>query len=103
MAALRRTADDLINMENALAEYSDKVVRGEDALQEDLLFHLAIAKASGNPTLNTFMLKITPEIINNFLKSIMCVIRILLLKVFKNIKQLLMQFETKILRLQKVQ
>lgn len=72
LAALRRTADDLINMENALAEYSEKVVRGEDALQEDLLFHLAIAKASGNPTLNTFMLKITPEIINNFEKHHVC-------------------------------
>ena len=52
LAALRRTEDDLIHLENALAAYSDKVIRGEDAVQEDLLFHLAIAKASGNPTLN---------------------------------------------------
>jgi len=72
LAALRRTQEDLINMENALADYSEKVVRGEDAMQEDLLFHLAIAKASGNPTLNTFMLKITPEIINNFEKHHVC-------------------------------
>lgn len=72
LAALRRTEDDLIHMENALADYSEKVVRGEDALQEDLLFHLAIAKASGNPTLNTFMLKITPEIINNFEQHHVC-------------------------------
>jgi GntR family transcriptional repressor for pyruvate dehydrogenase complex len=33
---------------------------------------LAIARASGNPTLNTFMLKITPEIINNFEKHHVC-------------------------------
>lgn len=72
LAALRRNEDDLVNMENALADYSEKVVRGENALQEDLLFHLAIAKASGNPTLNTFMLKITPEIINNFEKHHVC-------------------------------
>ena len=72
LAALRRTQDDLINLDNALADYSEKVVRGEDAMQEDLLFHLAIAKASGNPTLNTFMLKITPEIINNFEKHHVC-------------------------------
>ena len=72
LAALRRSEDDLVNMENALADYSEKVVRGENALQEDLLFHLAIAKASGNPTLNTFMLKITPEIINNFEKHHVC-------------------------------
>ena len=72
LAALRRTQDDLINLDNALADYSEKVIRGEDAMQEDLLFHLAIAKASGNPTLNTFMIKITPEIINNFEKHHVC-------------------------------
>lgn len=72
LAALRRTEDDLIHLENALAAYTDKVIRGEDAVQEDLLFHLAIAKASGNPTLNTFMLKITPEIITNFEKHHVC-------------------------------
>ena len=71
-AAMRRTADDLIHLENTLADYSDKVIRGEDAVQEDLLFHLAIAKASANPTLNTFMLKITPEIITNFEKHHVC-------------------------------
>lgn len=71
-AALRRTTDDLIHLENTLADYSDKVIRGEDAVQEDLLFHLAIAKASANTTLNTFMLKITPEIITNFEKHHVC-------------------------------
>lgn len=72
LAALRRTTHDIINIENALAEYSDKVIRGEDAVQEDLLFHLAIAKASGNPTISSFMLKITPEIITNFEKHHVC-------------------------------
>ena len=72
LAAIRRTTDALVRMENALTAYSDKVIAGEDAVQEDLLFHLAIARASGNPTLNTFMLKITPEIINNFEKHHVC-------------------------------
>ena len=72
LAAIRRTTDDLIHLENALTAYSDKVIAGEDAVQEDLLFHLAIARASGNPNLNTFMLKITPEIINNFEKHHVC-------------------------------
>ena len=72
LAAIRRTTDDLVRMENALKVYSDKVKAGEDAVQEDLLFHLAIARASGNPNLNTFMLKITPEIINNFEKHHVC-------------------------------
>ena len=72
LAAMRRTEQDLIMIENALNAYRDKVINGEDAVQEDLLFHLAIAKASGNSTMNTFMLIITPEIITNFQKHHVC-------------------------------
>ncbi|WP_299115387.1 FadR/GntR family transcriptional regulator [uncultured Winogradskyella sp.] len=72
LAALRRTEEDLEKMKNALDAYTEKVLNGEDAVQEDLLFHLAIAKASGNSTMNTFMLIITPEIITNFEKYHVC-------------------------------
>jgi len=72
LASLRRTDADLKQMTDALAAYSEKVLKGEDAVQEDLLFHLAIAKASGNTTLNTLMLMITPEIITNFEKHHVC-------------------------------
>lgn len=72
LAALRRTNDDLIQMRLTLDAYRDKVLNGQDAVQEDLLFHLAIAKASGNSTMNTFMLIITPEIITNFEKYHVC-------------------------------
>lgn len=72
LAALRRTDADLVQMKNALEAYKEKVLAGEDAVQEDLLFHLAIAKAAGNSTLNTIMLMITPEIITNFEKHHVC-------------------------------
>jgi GntR family transcriptional repressor for pyruvate dehydrogenase complex len=72
LAATRRTEKDLIIMQEALSAYKDKVDNGEDAIQEDLLFHLAIAKASGNSTMNNFMLIITPEIITNFQKHHVC-------------------------------
>ncbi len=72
LAALRRTDDDLKLMKEALDAYANKVLKGEDAVQEDLLFHLAIAKASGNSTMNTFMLIITPGIITNFEKYHVC-------------------------------
>ena len=72
LAAERRTDEDLECMENALIAYKNKVLKGEDAVQEDLLFHLAIAKASKNATLNTIMLMITPEIITNFEKYHVC-------------------------------
>ncbi len=72
LAALRRTDEDLVHLKNTLDAYRVKVLKGHDAVQEDLLFHLAIAKASGNSTMNTFMLTITPEIITNFEKYHVC-------------------------------
>ena len=72
LAALRRTEEDLVKMKGTLDAYSAKVLNGEDAVQEDLLFHLSIAKASGNSTMNRFMLIITPEIITNFEKYHVC-------------------------------
>lgn len=72
LAASRRTKEDLVQIKEALEAYKTTVLNGEDAVQEDLLFHLAIAKASGNSTMNTFMLIITPEIITNFEKYHVC-------------------------------
>ncbi|MET1260607.1 FadR/GntR family transcriptional regulator [Flagellimonas sp. DF-77] len=72
LASLRRTEEDLEKMREALDAYRTKVVNGQDAVEEDLLFHLAIAKASKNSTMNTFMLIITPEIITNFEKYHVC-------------------------------
>ena len=72
LASLRRTEADLKRIKNALNDYTKKVLNNENAVQEDLLFHLAIAKASKNSTLNTFMLSITPEIITNFAKYHVC-------------------------------
>ena len=72
LAALRRTEEELVLIKEALNAYTIKVLAGEDAVQEDLLYHLAIAKASGNSTMNTFMLMITPEIITNFEKYHVC-------------------------------
>ncbi|WP_396590514.1 FadR/GntR family transcriptional regulator [Allomuricauda sp. R78024] len=72
LAALRRTEEDLEKMRQALDAYRQKVLDGKDAVEEDLLFHLAIANASKNSTMNTFMLIITPEIITNFEKYHVC-------------------------------
>ena len=72
LAALRRSDCDLKNIKKAFDAFEKKIVSGEDAFQEDLLFHLAIAKASGNSMMNTFMLIITPEIITKFEKYHPC-------------------------------
>ncbi|MGA9638093.1 FadR/GntR family transcriptional regulator [Flavobacterium sp.] len=72
LAATRRTEEDLIQIKAALDAYSEKVLKGEDAVQEDLIFHLAIARASGNNTMNNMMLIIIPEILINFEKYHVC-------------------------------
>ncbi|MFP4844299.1 FadR/GntR family transcriptional regulator [Winogradskyella sp. PE311] len=68
LAAERRTEKDLINIKEAILAHNSKIDAGDVAVQEDLLFHLAIAKASGNVALNMFMITITPQIIMDFKK-----------------------------------
>lgn len=72
LAAKRRTKEDLENIEEALNNYRTKLLIGENAIQEDLLFHLAIAKASGNSTINALMLQITPKILSVFEQTRVC-------------------------------
>ena len=72
LAAERRTEEQLANIGEALEAYRLKVENNENAVEEDLMFHLKISEASGNPVLNTLMLIITPEIIANFEKYHVC-------------------------------
>lgn len=71
-AALRHTKKDIEDIEKALLNYKEKTLSGEDSVAEDLLFHLAIAKASHNSSLNRLMLLITPQIITDFEKYHVC-------------------------------
>lgn len=71
-AAERRTDKDLANIQKALDAYSDKVAEGEQAIEQDLMFHLAIAEASKNSALTSLMLIITPDIITSFNKMDIC-------------------------------
>ncbi|QWX84878.1 FadR family transcriptional regulator [Cellulophaga sp. HaHaR_3_176] len=72
LAATRRTVDDLQEIEIALDRYKSKILSKESALEEDLLFHLAIAKASKNTTIYEMMLQIIPKIIAVFVKTRVC-------------------------------
>lgn len=72
LAAERRTEKHIEQIEEALEAYRLKVENNESAVEEDLMFHLKISEASGNPVLNTLMLIITPEIIANFEKYHVC-------------------------------
>ncbi|SHJ88003.1 FadR/GntR family transcriptional regulator [Pseudozobellia thermophila] len=72
MAALRRTEEDLERIRQALSAYKVKMINGEPCVEEDLLFHLAIASACKNTTMNTLMLLITPEIIVAYQEDRVC-------------------------------
>lgn len=71
-AALRRTDQDIRDITIALEAYAHKVKLGQQAVEEDLMFHLKIAEASKNNVLKSLMLIITPDIINNFIQLDIC-------------------------------
>ena len=72
LAALRRTDQDIEDIKRALDGYERKVNLGQQAVEEDLMFHLSISEASKNSVLKSLMLIIIPDIINNFIKLDIC-------------------------------
>ncbi len=69
LAAKNRTKTDLENIEKAFFNYKKKLLNMENSIQEDLLFHLAIAKASGNSTINELMLQIISKLLTIYRKT----------------------------------
>jgi len=49
LAAERRTEQDMLRINQALADIDHAVARQGDGVEEDLAFHIAIAHATGNP------------------------------------------------------
>ncbi|MEO1518313.1 MAG: FadR/GntR family transcriptional regulator [Bacteroidota bacterium] len=72
LAALRRTDQNIVDIKHALDAYEYKIKQNEQAVEEDLMFHLKIAEASKNAVLKSLMLIITPDIIKNFITLDIC-------------------------------
>lgn len=72
LAAQRRTSEDIISIQKALDAYEQKVNKDLPGVEEDLMFHLAIAEASKNSVLKSLMLIITPDIISSFNRLEIC-------------------------------
>lgn len=66
LACERRSNDDLVLLEDSLNNYLDKALKGVKAVEEDFLFHLAIAEASKNKVLKSLLLIIVPDILSNY-------------------------------------
>ncbi|SHJ15923.1 transcriptional regulator, GntR family [Mesonia phycicola] len=72
LAAERRSEESLQELRDTLANLNDKILRGENAIEEDLMFHLKIAESSGNSVIHSLMLIIVPEIILYFTQNKVC-------------------------------
>ena len=72
LAAKRRDDRDLLELEQALNQYYMKVDVGQEAVDEDMMFHLKIAKASKNTVLKSLMMIIIPDILADYAKYNVC-------------------------------
>ncbi|MDN5214894.1 FadR/GntR family transcriptional regulator [Fulvivirgaceae bacterium BMA12] len=64
LAAERANDAELRKISQALEAFNAKVESGEEAVEEDLMFHLKIAEASENSVLKSLLLIIVPDLIN---------------------------------------
>ncbi len=72
LASQRRTNIDLKQIKDTLDAFRAKITVGNDYLEEDLLFHLAIAKASKNSTMVSLMLLLIPPILTTYERKTVC-------------------------------
>lgn len=72
LAAERHSSSDLKKIKEALNAFKAKIMSGEDYLEEDLLFHLSIAKASKNRTMISLMLLLMPPILSTYDRDAVC-------------------------------
>jgi GntR family transcriptional repressor for pyruvate dehydrogenase complex len=73
LAAERRTEQDLEEIRDALHNYEHKINSGGgSAVEEDMLFHIKIAKASKNSVIESMILILIPDLIKNIVDNKIC-------------------------------
>lgn len=72
VAAERRTNEDLLAMERALDEYESKIAQGLNGVEEDLLFHIKIARATKNPVIESMLLILIPDLVKSINENKVC-------------------------------
>lgn len=71
-AAVRRSDQDIINIEAALRTYEKRRLTNDVAIDEDFMFHMKIAEASKNTVLKSLMLIITPDLLEHYQQLEVC-------------------------------
>ena len=73
LAAERRTSEDVDAIKAALFDYENKINSGaSNAVEEDMLFHIKIAKASKNTVIESMILILIPDLIKNIVDNKVC-------------------------------
>ena len=74
MCAQRRTDEQLVQIKQALDNYISAFEQGnqEQVYSTDFEFHRTIAAGSGNTTLRSMLMLITPDILSSYRKQSMC-------------------------------
>jgi len=72
LAAERRTDEDLKVIEQAMLEYETKTLSGQDAVEDDMLFHMMIARASHNSVIESMVLILIPDLIKTITENKIC-------------------------------
>jgi len=63
LAAERVTPLTQVRIRDAFDKYAAKISQHDDAMEEDVLFHIRIAECAGNPVLRTMIMILTQDII----------------------------------------
>ncbi len=72
LAAIRRTDEDIRELNETLERYKVKAVSGDAAVDEDFMFHLKIAEVSKNGVIKSLMMIIAPEIMQIYRELEVC-------------------------------
>jgi len=72
LAAERRTDEDLKSIELAMLDYEVKTQSGENGVEDDMLFHMMIARASHNSVIESMILILIPDLIRTITENKIC-------------------------------
>lgn len=73
LAAERRTEEDLEKIKEAMEAYESKILVSEDAVEEDMIFHIRIAQATKNSVIESMILVLIPDLIKKIVDTRICV------------------------------
>jgi GntR family transcriptional repressor for pyruvate dehydrogenase complex len=72
LAAMRRTENEIAEMKEVLVDFENKRLNHKDAVDEDMLFHIKIAKATKNSFIESMIIILIPDLIRNIHEYNIC-------------------------------